>query len=202
MAEPSGAGRAEDEAPSDDAALVRRTLAGDPAAFDTLVRRYLRPALAVAWEFTRTRADAEDIVQDAFLRALRSLGRYDPARPFAAWFFTIVRNAARNAAAARGVRDARHADLEAADAGRRESGSGAQREIERAEVRDRLDRAIAALPPMQRACFRLCEAEGFGTAEVAAMLDVAEVTVRVHVHRARKALRVALQPLRDDVRSE
>lgn len=201
MAEPSGAGRAEDAPPADDAALVRRTLAGDRGAFDTLLRRYLRPALAVAWEFTGTRDDAEDVVQDAFLRTLRSLGRFDPDRPFAAWFFTIVRNAARTAAAARGVREARHAHLDAADV---EPGHApaTDDEAERAELRDRLDRAIAALPPMQRACFRLCAAEGFGAAEVAAMLDISEATVRVHVHRARKALRAALQPMRDDVRSE
>jgi RNA polymerase sigma-70 factor (ECF subfamily) len=53
----------------------------------------------VAWEFTESRDDAEDVVQDAFHRALHGLDSYDARRPFRPWFFTIVRNAGRNAAA-------------------------------------------------------------------------------------------------------
>lgn len=171
----------------------------------------MRPALATAWEYTETREDAEDIVQDAFVRTLRALHRYDQARPFGSWFFTIVRNTARNAAAARATRQARHA---AQDPGATHGiarppvgdvqGDG-QRigaiddRLERAELRARLDRAIGALPRMQRACFRLCEAEGFSRAEVAAMLGVSEATVRVHLYRARKKLRLALEPVRDDI---
>lgn len=188
--------------PLDDAELVRRTLDGDGAAFDALVRRYMRPALAVAWELTATLEDAEDVVQDAFLRALRALASYDARRPFPAWFFTVVRNVARNAAASRAVRDRRRADLAAADAhdgARSPADDGA---AERGELRGHLERALDDLPPMQRACFRLCEGEGFSTAEVAAMLGVTESTVRVHVHRARRTLRTALRFLTDDVRTE
>ena len=80
--------------------LAARARGGDQRAFEALVRRVVRPALAAAWEFVPTREDAEDVVQETFVRVWRSLGRYDPARPFAPWFFTILRNVARNAARA------------------------------------------------------------------------------------------------------
>lgn len=180
---------------------MRRTLEGDEDAFAVLVRRYLRPALAAAWELTETREDAEDVVQDAFVRTLRGLERYDPSRPFAAWFFTIVRNTARNAAASRGARDARRGS-ENEDVSARSVAGDATIDhpdaMERAELRERLERAIDALPRMQRSCFRLCEAEGFSRAEVAEMLGISEATVRVHLHRARNALRVELRPWRDE----
>lgn len=204
MDELPSAGPVRDE-PVDDAELVRRTLAGDGGAFDALVRRYMRPALAVAWEFTTTLEDAEDIVQDAFLRTLRALASYDSRRPFPAWFFTIVRNVSRNAAAARNVRDVRHADIDAADdrvGARAATCEGAADAAERAELLGHLERAMDDLPSMQRACFRLCEAEGFSSAEVAAMLGISESTVRVHTHRARRTLRSALRFLTDDVRTE
>lgn len=81
-----------------DSELVVRAWRGEGEAFGTLVRRYLRPALAVAWEFAPSRDDAEDLVQDAFHRALRALPSFDAGRPFRPWFFTIVRNLGRNAA--------------------------------------------------------------------------------------------------------
>ena len=171
-----------------DAALVRRTLEGDGRAFDRLVRRYSRRALAVAWEYTEGLDEAEDVVQEAFFRALQSLDSYDPGRPFPPWLFTILRNVARNAAAARGrwrfvpVPD----DLPVGDP------DPATATVDRAEVA-RVEEALDTLSPMQRACFRLCEGEGYRSAEVGDMLGVSEATVRVHVHRARKALAVLLK---------
>jgi DNA-directed RNA polymerase specialized sigma24 family protein len=88
-----------------DAALVRATLGGEEAAFAGLVRRYLRKAMAAALEYAGTRENAEDIVQDTFRRLLENLDRYDPERPFEPWFFTILRNTARNAARHRRIRD-------------------------------------------------------------------------------------------------
>ncbi|MGH7444187.1 MAG: RNA polymerase sigma factor, partial [Longimicrobiales bacterium] len=76
-------------------ALAGRARDGDQRAFGALVRRLVRPALAAAWEFVPTREDAEDVVQEAFARTWRQLGRYDATRPFAPWFFTILRNVAR-----------------------------------------------------------------------------------------------------------
>jgi len=63
--------------------VVRGAQAGDERMYRELVGRYLRPALAVAWEFTETIEDAEDVVQEAFRRAVDALGRFDAGRPFA-----------------------------------------------------------------------------------------------------------------------
>lgn len=179
-----------------DRELVRRARVGDGASFDALVRRYLRPALAIAWEFTESRDDAEDVVQDAFHRVLRGLDGYDDSRPFRPWFFAIVRNTGRNAAAWRG----RWSSEPIADS-LPSGGSTPLTEVERAEIRDRIGAGMETLSGMQRSCFRLCDLEGFATAEAAEMLGIQESTVRVHVFRARRALREVLRPLREETGS-
>jgi RNA polymerase sigma-70 factor (ECF subfamily) len=182
-----------DQEPVTDRELVRRTRRGDGTAYDELVRRYLPPALAVAWEFTESRADAEDVVQDAFHRALRGLDSYDERRPFRPWFFTIVRNAGRNAAAWRN-----RWSFEPLDETLPADPCSPLSAVERREVRERIGAGLELLPPMQRTCFRLCDLEGFRASEVGEMLDLEESTVRVHRFRARRGLREALKPLRDE----
>lgn len=177
-----------------DEELVRHTRAGDPDAFGTLVRRYVRPGLAVAWEFAGNREDAEDLLQEAFLRALRRLDRFDPSRRFAPWFYTILRNLGRNLYATRGRW--RWVPLAEDQAG----GVGLD-PAERREVRDRVDEGLDDLSDMQRACFRLCEMEGFSRAEAGEMLSISEATVRVHIHRARRTLQQRLAPLEDEARA-
>ena len=176
--------------------LAARARGGDQRAFESLVRRVVRPALAAAWEFVPTREDAEDVVQETFVRVWRSLGRYDPARPFAPWFFTILRNVARNAA--RATRLATMIPL--AEAERADEPMVAGDEPEPAfgaELSEQVHAALDELSPMQRACFRLTTLEGFGSAEAGAMLGVTDATVRVHVHRARKALRARFAAARE-----
>ena len=180
-----------DEATSD-AQLVGRTLGGDSEAFDLLTRRYLRQALATAWEFTESLEDAEDVVQEAFLRALSSLERFDRSRLFAPWFFSILRNIGRNEAARRGRWESVPVPEEL-----QAGGGSPESDLEVGEIRELLALGLEDLPAMQRACFRLRDVEGFTSAEVSEMLGVSAATVRVHVHRARRALREVLRPIRD-----
>lgn len=177
-----------------DEELARRARAGDPDAFGSLVRRYVRPGLAVAWEFAGNREDAEDLLQEAFLRTLRRLDRFDPSRRFAPWFYTIVRNLGRNLYASRG----RWRWVPLADDA---DGGGTLDPAERREIRDRVGQGLEDLSAMQRSCFRLCEMEGFSRAEAAEMLSISEATVRVHVHRARRTLQERLAPLEDEARA-
>jgi RNA polymerase sigma-70 factor (ECF subfamily) len=157
-----------------DRTLVKRVRRGQGDAFNALVRRYLRPALAVAWEFTESRDDAEDIVQEAFSRALRGLQEFDEKRPFRPWFFTIVRNVGRNTAAWRS-RWGYEPLSETLPSG----GGDPLSDAERREVQERID-------------------AGLDLPEVAEMLGLEESTVRVHLHRARGGLRKALRPLREE----
>ena len=176
-----------------DSELVIQTRAGNSDAFGVLVTRYLRPALAVAWEYAPTRDDAEDLVQDAFHRALRGLARFDETKPFRPWFFTILRNVGRNAA----ERHSRWTSVALPDelpAGGADPSDAAHQ----ARLREGINQGLDILPHMQRTCFRLCDIEGFDGNEVAEMLGVSAATVRTHRHRARATLREALARLNEE----
>ncbi len=154
-----------------------------------LVSRYLRRALAVAWEFTDTLEDAEDIVQDAFGRVVKTIRRFDAERPFAPWFFTILRNVARSRAGERARRLTAALDEDEPD-----QAPTPDEVVEFLELQARLDLELASLSEMQRACFRLCVLEGLSSKEVATALGVTDQTVRTHVFRARQSLRNAVLP--------
>jgi len=165
---------------------VRLARKGEARAFDELVERYLRGALAVALEYARDRDDAEDIVQDAFIRTLRELHRFDHRLSFRPWFYTILRNLGRNAAERRG----RQTELEAVGDVASNPGSGDA--AADAELRGLIEQELAGMSAQQAASFRLCEIEGFSALEVGDMLGVAPATVRTHAHRARLKLREVL----------
>jgi RNA polymerase sigma-70 factor (ECF subfamily) len=108
-----------------DAELVARVQRGDSDAFDRLARRYAKRAFAVANRMLQNAADAEDIVQDAFIAAVNAIDSFDPGRPFGPWFVRIVVNKSltairSRAAEAKHVRgsELRESDAVAASAGR------------------------------------------------------------------------------------
>lgn len=154
-----------------------------------LVSRYLRRALAVAWEFAETIEDAEDIVQETFCRVVNAVHRFDAARPFAPWFFTILRNVARGSAAQRGRR--LYAALEESEP---DQAPTPDELVEYLELEARFDLELESLSEMQRTCFRLCVLEGLSSQEVATALGVTDQTVRTHVFRARQSMRNAFLP--------
>jgi RNA polymerase sigma-70 factor (ECF subfamily) len=171
-----------------DAELLAATTRGDGSAFAELVRRYIRAATLLATQLLGDRDDAEDIVQEAFVVVHRKAQSFDAGRPFAPWFFAIVRRLASN----RRSRDLRRARL------LRLWGRVSSIELTSAPAASallaRLDaeaarRALEELSPMQRACFELVAIRDLSTEEVAAMHGISESTVRQHVFRARAALR-------------
>ncbi len=174
-------------APPDEALLVARARAGELEAFDALVLHYMERAYAVALRLMRQREDAEDLVQDAFIQALQTLDRFDPARPFGPWFFRILVNRGLNLRRSRKVRATEEMpeDVPAA-------ADTPARLLERAELRDRLCAAIEALPERERMVVELFELEGFDSAQIAEILDMPRGTVRWHLHEARRALREQL----------
>ena len=172
----------------DDAALVRAARAGDDAAFGALVRLHQRRAYAVARAITIEHEDAEDAVQDAFLHAYRALSRFDAAYPFGAWLARIVANAALDLVRRRRVRITEEIPADAALPFRDPA--------ESAELKSRLRRALAELPPRQRAVLVLHDVEGYRHAEIGTMLGMPEGTARSDLHHARTMMRRALDDLR------
>ena len=176
-----------------DESLARRVQGGDRAALERLVRRYIRPVHAVVASFLSEPAEIEDAAQEAFLRALGALDTYDPRRPFAPWLYQVARNVARNQMESRAVRRAESLP----EGGREAPDPLPDQAAENAEIRDRLERALARLPEQRRTAFRLVEVEGMTTLEVGRIMGIAPGTVRSHVHHARRHLRTALAEYAD-----
>jgi RNA polymerase sigma-70 factor, ECF subfamily len=175
-----------------DALLVGRVLRGDAEACGELVMRHMRSAFSVAYRILEHREDAEDIVQDSFMRALQRIETLDLARPFRPWFLRIVVNQALNARRSRALRavEALPDDVAATT---RSPASAA----ETAQLGAQLRRALDMLPERQRTIVQLSDLEDLSSSEIAGILDMPAGTVRWHLHQARRALRQVLEPLKE-----
>jgi RNA polymerase sigma-70 factor (ECF subfamily) len=158
------------------------------------VRRYQRPVISLIARMTGDRALAEDLAQETFVKAFRSLAAFDTTRRLSSWLFRIAHNTAIDA-----MRRARppHAALHAGLDARHGSSAGAQDEppmppapdpVEHRELGEALEAALAELRPDQRAAIVLRYESGLSFDEIGTVLSVPEVTARSHVHRARKEL--------------
>jgi RNA polymerase sigma-70 factor (ECF subfamily) len=186
----SGRHPAADPGP-DDAFLLARARRGDLAAFEAVVRRYQRRVYGVALRIVRAHDVADDVAQEAFVRAWRSLDRFDLGRPFGPWVCRIAANLAVNH-----VRSPR-AREEGLPNGHAETPSGDPDPLGAAldaEARRVLDEAVAGLPPEQRAVFVLRAVEEMSYAEIAGALGISPGTVMSRLFRARERLARALAP--------
>lgn len=177
-----------------EATLAARAQLGDADAFMALLSPHLPRALRLARRLLGDAADAEDLVQDATLRALEKLDAYDRTRPFAPWFLRVLFRLGLNRREALAVRA--HEPLD--DATPVAAAGDASAAAESAEFRAALDAALATLPPRQRTILLLYDVDGHSGAEIATMLAITPETVRWHLHAARRALRPALQRFRPD----
>jgi RNA polymerase sigma-70 factor (ECF subfamily) len=179
-----GHGRAGSADPTPDASYVERARRGDAKAFEALVRRHFRTAYVIALSLLSNGMDAEDVVQDAFLKALERLDDCrDPSR-FGSWLRQIVRNRAHNFREHRRVRAAASLDLVTA-ASTADSAEGA----ERGELRARLEQALSRLSEIQRQVVLWHDLEGLKHREIAERLEISEGMSRQHLFSARRALR-------------
>lgn len=181
-----------------DAGLARRIEMGDPQAFEQLMRCHNRRLFRTARAILRDDAEAEDVVQEAYLRAYRSIGNYRAEAKLSTWLVRIVANEALG----RRRKDLRRAEvlpiragvaeeeLEAAQTERAEDGP--HQRAERSQVRRLLEAKIDALPDGFRAVFVLRALEELTVEETAAALGIPEATVRSRFFRARSQLREAL----------
>lgn len=169
---------------------------GDDRAFEELVRRYQGRVYAVAYRLTGNREDALDVTQDAFLKAYSKISFWQPVGGFLPWLLRLTRNQAIDALRRRNRR--RHEPL---DAALRPKTGGASAEPEAMatdavvrgrEIDARVRNALVKLSPSQSAVFVLRHYEGMALAEIAEELGCTVGSVKVHLFRAVKKLRVEL----------
>jgi RNA polymerase sigma-70 factor (ECF subfamily) len=179
---------------SDD--LVAAALAGDADAIARLFRREHAPVWRLCMGLLADRDDADDAAQDAMLKLLDQLPRFDPGRAWATWRNTVVLNHCRD----RLRRDAARARAEASavelslPALLPSPSPGPLDAAARGEVAELVTRSLRHLSPREREAFVLHDLEGGSTDEVAAALSIAESTVRVLLATARRRLRELLAP--------
>ena len=162
-----------------------------PPDFDALITLYSGPLLAYLWRMLRDRADAEDCLQDTFLRAFRSRGRLEGHANPQAWLYRIATNTARTRLRQRARGAARTAELDPELAASPAAGTAeqaAQRVLLAAAAR-----ATEALPHQQRAALILRKYQEQSYAAIAAILDCSEAAARANVYQALKKLRAALE---------
>lgn len=180
--------------PTSDAELARQALAGSQTAYGELVSRYAPRAIGIACRLVRDRAVAEELAQDAFVKAFAHLHTYDTARPFAVWFFRILHNVAVDHLRRRRVEavslDARlsegHPDPVA------DTSTPPDAELERRDLAAALDAALSRLRPEFRTAVVLRYQQGLSVEEVAEVLGIPIGTAKTHLHRARKELAALL----------
>lgn len=169
--------------------LIKGALAGSGEAFAALFRAHHAGAMRIAASFVRSTADAEDVVQEAFVKAWRAIDRFEPGSPFGPWLGAIVANEARTHLRAGSRRAAAHARLEEHLRRTAEPAPPVEAPLLAGEDRDRLDGALAELAPDDRRIIRMRYELGLGEAEMAAALEVPRGTVKSRLSRALARLR-------------
>jgi len=190
----------------DDAGDVARAKEGDREAFGALVRKYQRRVYATALHITGNHSDADDVAQDAFVRAYRAMGSFDGRSKLFTWLYRITVNTALNHLRARkrvyAIQDAGASHVEATGGGRPEKpGTMEQTPAEWAQLSQRLQRVmleLAGLSPTLRVTLVLATVEELPYKTIAEILEIPEGTVAWRVNEARKQLRERLSDANGD----
>jgi RNA polymerase sigma-70 factor (ECF subfamily) len=187
--------------PRDEAQIIASILAGDIQLYHQLIRPYERSVYMMALSYMKNEADAEDVAQEAFLKAFHHLASFRSESKFSTWLVGIALNEARSRLRREGVLRMDSLDDTTEDGGHispailrdwREVPSEA---LERKEVRQMLQEAITGLPEKYREVFILRDVEELNIFETAAALRITVGNVKVRLHRARLMLQKQLSPL-------
>ena len=176
----------------------------DQSAFDQLVERHSDRAFQLAYSILQNRQDAEEVVQDAFIRIYRSLSNFRGDSQFSTWMYRIVVNLCNNKFRWNKVRganctisiDAPLSNAEGDDDLRLElpsSDASPNEQAEFADLRERLEKAMATLPESYRTAVMLRNVQQLDYEEIAKILDCAVGTVKSRINRGRELLRQALK---------
>lgn len=172
-----------------DAELVRGTLAGSMESFEKLVARYEHPLYLHVWRIVRGREDAEDVVQEAFVRAYANLAGFDTHRPFRPWIYRIATNLAISQARKRRPVASLSNPEEGPARTLTDGKDGPRENAERQCNQQTLRRAIEKLPPETRALVALRYDEELAIDQIAEIVEKKPSAVKVALHRARLRLR-------------
>src|SRR5689334_465193 len=137
------------------AAVLARARQGDSDAFQALVERHSRSVFRLAYRMTGNEADAEDVVQESFLRAYRQLDRFEARANFGTWLYRIVANCSVDLMRAKQSRHDQSRGEPIDELDRAVEAPGPERLAESAEIERRVEGALGALSPLERAAFTL-----------------------------------------------
>ena len=182
-----------------DLSLVRRVQRGDKRAFDVLVLKYQHKVVKLVMRYVRSQAEAEDIAQEAFIKAYRALPQFRGDSAFYTWLYRIAINTAKNAVASRD-RSPISYELDNGDRaeiyesqGRMKDSATPEALAMTEEIRSTVNAAIESLPEDLRTAIVLRELEGLSYEEIAAAMDCPVGTVRSRIFRAREAIDARLR---------
>ena len=174
-----------------EADLLAQARGGSLLAFEEIVKRYERRVYGIALRIVRRHEVADDVAQEAFMRAHQALSTFDLARPFGPWICRIAANLAINHVRSP---EAREEPLPEGHAEAPSPARGALDLVLEREAREVLERALLGLPAEQRAVFALRTFEELSYREIADALGISMGTVMSRLSRARERLREALAP--------
>src|SRR4029450_12613723 len=179
-------------------AVLARARQGDSDAFRVLVERHSRSVFRLAFRMTGNEQDAEDVVQEAFLRAYKQLGRFESRANFGTWLYRIVSNCSVDLMRAKQSRHdiSRSESLDEAIELPSADVPGPERLAQSEEIQRRVQDALGTLSPLERAAFTLRHHEGRSIEEISRTLGLGISAAKHSVFRALTTLRVALAPLR------
>jgi RNA polymerase sigma-70 factor, ECF subfamily len=186
-----------------DQLLVERAQRGDKRAFELLVEKYQRKLARLVSRLVRDPGEAEDVTQEAFIKAYRALPSFRGDSAFYTWLYRIGINTAKNYLVATGRRAPTSTEVDAEEAEGFESGEQL-RDINTPEslllskeIANTVNNAIESLPEELRSAIQLRELEGMSYEEIAKLMDCPIGTVRSRIFRAREAIADKLKPLLD-----
>lgn len=191
---PAGPTRSDLSVPEQLAELVAAARDGDRSAFDELVRVTSRDTYTLAFRLVGNEEDAKDVVQEAYLRAYRGIGKFRGDAQFTTWLYRITANCANTHLSKR----RRHVHDELTDESSLTDTNperDPQASVLASSLRDRLTGALADLPPKLRAVVVLRDVYDLPHEAIAAELGISETAAKVRLHRARRKLREAVFPL-------
>jgi RNA polymerase sigma-70 factor, ECF subfamily len=177
-----------------DLSLVHRVQRGDKGAFDALVLKYQHKVVKLVMRYVRNPAEAEDIAQEAFIKAYRALPQFRGDSAFYTWLYRIAINTAKNAIVSRDRNPVEYdLDLQNSEGaydvqGRLKDAETPEGLVLTDEIRTTVNSAIEALPEDLRTAIVLRELEGLSYEEIAATMDCPVGTVRSRIFRAREAI--------------